>query len=280
MTTLDIPKILSMKDLDREFYPVAYLPEDFFQEVELGVFSGWNELDKLLGGFRRGELTIITGDTAVGKTTFCVQLMYQFALKGYPVWINSYEMQPKVIFRKLASLALQKDMKLLAFSPDDRRACQAHFEKYPCCLPRESTETNVEALHMQLEKAKSYNIFAVLIDHLYFISSSVKRPNIHEEIQEVMHKLHQCAINYDLHLVVVAHPKQKEAGAHFISLNDLKGGSSIKQYADNVISLTRLKRSDPKDKRLQISVLKNRFFGSEGKCFLKYNAEIDGFVPF
>jgi len=36
-------------------------------------------------------------------------------------------------------------------------------------------------------------------------------------------------------------------------------------------------RFDKKDTRLRINVLKNRFHGTEGELFLKYNRDYDGF---
>jgi len=197
----------SLQRFEREFLPISYVPDAYFKEIALGAFTGWTSLDEMVGGFRKGELTVITGDTAVGKTTFSLQLLYNLACKNHPIWINSYEMAPKVIFRKLASFALKKLMKYESFSSEEQKVIFEHFEKNRCFLNQALSGADMTTLHAQLERAAYFRIFAVLLDHLDFLTPAIHRPNRHEEIQEIMHGLHLLAMKFDVHIFVIVHPK-------------------------------------------------------------------------
>jgi replicative DNA helicase len=60
-----------------------------------------------------------------------------------------------------------------------------------------------------------------------------------------------------------------------LTMDDLKGSSSIKQYADNILILTRMSRLEASDDTTEISVAKNRLLGIEGTCRLRYDVETD-----
>lgn len=63
-------------------------PDDFFEkllqrhETPLTTKTGWPSFDDLLGGIRPNELTIITGETGSGKTTWGVNLCYRLLTQG------------------------------------------------------------------------------------------------------------------------------------------------------------------------------------------------------
>ena len=59
-----------------------------------GSSTGWTEFDNLLGGLRPNELTILTGETGSGKTTWAVNLGYRLSKDNHPVLIASFEMKP------------------------------------------------------------------------------------------------------------------------------------------------------------------------------------------
>jgi DNA primase len=64
-------------------------PDNFFDEIrELhsgdseskGLPTGWQDFDNLLQGIRPTELTVLTGETASGKSTFAANLAYHLAI--------------------------------------------------------------------------------------------------------------------------------------------------------------------------------------------------------
>ena len=57
-----------------------------------------------LGGLRSNELTILTGETASGKTTWAANLGYQLSQENHPVLIASFEMKPLTILKKMIQM--------------------------------------------------------------------------------------------------------------------------------------------------------------------------------
>ena len=75
-----------------------------------------------------------------------------------------------------------------------------------------------------------------MFDHLDYIKSADLKIPKHERIEEIVLQLHEMAQDFGVHLFLVCHPVQKRSG-EALTMNDLKGSASIKQYADNVFIL-------------------------------------------
>lgn len=69
-----------------------------------GIPFAWPYLSLLTGGKQAGELTIIAGEPAIGKTWFVNQDALETAINGFPVYIWSGEMNRKQITRRFYQL--------------------------------------------------------------------------------------------------------------------------------------------------------------------------------
>ena len=238
---------------------------DYYDPVDLGVKFGVEKLDAILGGMRKGEVTVLCGDTGSGKTSFALYLMKMLAEKGKGVWINSFEMNPKTIHRKMASLILKKKMKFDAFSDEDRKSCKDYYDVYKVFLNISNSNVRLAQLRNLFEQASYvYNIDYVLLDHLDYLYESDGK-NTSEAITEAMRCIHELAMEL---------PEGQEVG-----MSDLKGSSGIKQYADNVVIITRMDRLDPLDLlRVKIRVCKNRLCGFERFFYMRYVPEFDSYA--
>jgi len=72
------------------------------------VSTGWQTLDRLLGGLRPGELTTLTGETGQGKSTWVCNLAFNRMKEGDLVWISSFESKPPPVLAKFASMHLER----------------------------------------------------------------------------------------------------------------------------------------------------------------------------
>ncbi len=66
-----------------------------------GVPTGFPSLDRMLMGFREGQLIIIGARPAVGKTSFALNLALNAAAAGYTVGFFSLEMSGKEVAQRL-----------------------------------------------------------------------------------------------------------------------------------------------------------------------------------
>ena len=264
---------------DKAIIPILDLPRHYREEIDRGISTGWKCLDKYLQGIRKGELTVITADTGVGKTTFCTQLIVNAALQGIPVWINSWEMKPESIMRKIASIILRRPMKMQNFTGQDNIKLDAWLALHPVYINPQTIGTDIDSLAQQLKTAKDLGIEIVMLDHLDYLVKNTKE-KLHEAIDDTVRRLHELAFDLSIHLLLICHPRQSATSTDEIGMHMLKGSSSIKQYADNIIILHRCSRTDAQadPSKVKIKIAKNRQFGCEGVTYLFYQAEWDGFL--
>jgi len=255
------------------------LPESFYEAIDLGISSGWKKLDDILGGVRTGEVTVISADTGSGKSTFCINFFKNLADQGKGIWLNSYEMSPEMVNRKLASIVLKTRLKNRAFTEEEKKTYFDYLKKHRCYLNIQNSKVDIEVLRKQFELASLvYDVKYILVDHLDYIYSNGKKKTSLENIDESVREIHALAMEFKVGVVLVVHPTKVPEGKE-ITMADLKGSSAIKQYADNIIIVTRMDRLDAYDLlRVQVRVFKNRLQGIERSFFLRYVPEIDGYT--
>lgn len=258
--------------------PLEDLPQAYRFELDRGFTTGWRSLDRYMQGVRRGEVTVITADTGVGKTTFATQLCVNAAMQGRPVWINSWEMKPAIIMRKIASIVLRKSMKLQNFTERDNEQFNFWCSRYHIYINPNTIGTTLASLSKQLAHAKTLGVELVMLDHLDYLVNH-KKEKIHEAIDETVKILHELAFFHSLHIILICHPRQAFNAADEVGIHSLKGSASIKQYADNILILHRCSRSDKQadPSKTKIHIAKNRMFGIEGYTYLFYQPW-DGYV--
>lgn len=247
------------------------LPQEYRLAIDKGYSTGWRCLDRYLQGIRRGELTVVTADTGAGKTTFATQLLLNVASQGAPAWVNSWEMRPAVTLRKIASVALRRPMKLLDFTAEDNAAFDAWAASHAIYVNQDTIGATIDTLSDSLVKAKDLGVEVVMLDHLDYLVN-YNRDKLHEAIDATVKRLHELAFSLSMHFILICHPRQSMNATDEIGLHSIKGSSSIKQYADNILTLHRTARTntnaDPAE--LRVTVAKNRMFGTEGTAYLYY----------
>ena len=259
--------------------PLSELPKNFRKEIAKGYSTGWACLDFYMQGLRPGEVTVITADTGAGKTTFCTQLMVNCAMQGIPVWINSWEMKPETTMRKLASIILHRPMKMCNFTEHENEQFDEWACRYKIYINPNTIGTDINALANQLILAKRLGIEIVMLDHLDYLVSA-KKEKLHEAIDETVKRLHELAFSLSMHFLLIVHPRQIANSSEEVGMHSLKGSSSIKQYADNILIIHRCIRTDSQahPSKTKIRVAKNRMFGIEGVTYLFYEPMWDGYV--
>src|SRR5277367_6178971 len=262
------------------FTPVYDLPNSYRDEIDKGYTTGFANIDKYIQGIRRGELTIITADTGAGKTTFCTQLMVNLAMQSIPVWINSWEMKPAVIMRKLASIVLRRPMKYVNFNSHENEQFDEWATRYKVYINLNTIGTSIDALAKQLLAAKSLGIEIVMLDHLDYLVQVKSKEQLHEAIYETIKILHELAFSLGMHFFLICHPRQSGTGAEEVGMHSLKGSAALKQYADNIIVLHRCSRTDTtvEQNKVKVKIVKNRMFGTEGVTYLWYESAWDGYT--
>jgi twinkle protein len=258
--------------------PLCDLPHEYRREIDRGFSTGWRGVDTYIQGLRRGEVTVVTADTGAGKTTFCTQLIVNCSMQGIPCWINSWEMKPETTMRKLASIVLHRPMKICPFTDIESEQFDRWASHYKIFINQTTMGTDINSLAEQLTIAKRLGVEVVMLDHLDYLVN-MKREKVHEAIDETVKRLHELAFGLNMHFLLICHPRQSATNVEEIGMHSLKGSSSIKQYADNILVLHRSARTDPRadPNQLKVRIAKNRMFGIEGNTYLFYQPLWDGY---
>jgi twinkle protein len=202
----------------------------------------WKSLNELLGGIRLCEVSILTGETASGKTTWALNLFDEFLANDKSVIILSSEMPATKVMSKMFSMYIGQ--KIEYFTDEDLAKAIMYYSKKNLFFIDVHGEMDMKELELCLEYAKAkYNIEYVMIDHLHFLIDR-KKDNQVQAIELFMRDIVNISIKCKLHSLVIAHPSKLNNTSGVVEMNDLKGGSSIKQDAHNVMIIFRDRKKE------------------------------------
>jgi replicative DNA helicase len=256
--------------------------EAFFEEIRdlhsghsinKAIPAGWKAFDGLLGGFRSNELSILTGETGSGKTTWAANLGYRFSKAGHPVLIASFEMKPMAIIRKM--IQMDNGYPFHDLKKQELESSLKAISSLPLHFIDVYGEIGISELRNSIYYAKRrHGIKLIILDHLHFF---LKYSGDHERlaIDQALRDIKAWAMQLDIHIVLIVHPTKLTYDNKVVHLNDLKGSSSLKQIPDNVLSIWRPRGEDDLKKpqgEVILYILKCRADeGDEGKVILTFD---------
>ncbi|XP_062501467.1 twinkle mtDNA helicase-like isoform X2 [Corticium candelabrum] len=255
-------KIVSFHQL-REHLQYELLNKDHM------VGTSWKRfpsLTEILKGHRRGELTVFTGPTGSGKTTFMSELSLDLCIQGVPTLWGSFEIRNVRLARTMIN-------QLAGFSVEDQMNEYSRWAKRLELLPlyfmnfhgSQSLKSVIEAM---THAVHAYDIRHVVIDNLQFmISPELIRHDRFLYQDMVISAFRTFATSHNVHVTLVIHPRKEEDDRE-LSMSSIFGSAKASQEADNVLILHVMKGRGS-SKRIQ--VIKNRFDGSLGSFFIQFD---------
>ena len=255
-------------------------------------------LHKALRGLRKGELTTITAESGIGKSTFTKELALNLIEQGLTVVLMAMEEQLDTSAKALVAMDMNIPLADFRENPPDKSKCQTSFDKLVAggqtfFYEDDEEEMNnnklLEALHAY---ARMGSVDFIFVDHLGIANAGTTGSGLSEakQIDIFMQKLANIIKETGVGIVLVAHVKRAtetvgDKGRE-IKLTDLRGSAAIEQYSFNVVGLERDQQSECEieKNKLRVRVLKNRSSGFTGLCdFLQYNTDtgriVDAPVP-
>ncbi|XP_075149815.1 mitochondrial DNA helicase [Haematobia irritans] len=228
-------------------------------------------LNKLLKGHRKGELTIITGPTGSGKTTFMSEYSLDLALQGVSTLWGSFEIRnarlASTLLRQFVGYSLEK--KLHEF---DHWANE--FEKYPMYFMTFHGQQPLKVVVEAIEHARYiHDINHVIIDNLQFMMgiSSTYRSDKFWEQDNIIASFRSLATKHNIHVTLVMHPR-KEREEDDLTTSSIFGSAKASQEADNVLIIQDKRLTSLKGKKY-LQIVKNRYSGDLGIMPLEFNKE-------
>lgn len=256
------------------------------------TLSGFERLDKSIGGFFAGELSVWTGKRGIGKSTILSQLLLEAIDQGHKVCAYSGELD-RAQFREWAYLqaagpehiGYREDSltgkRLPTVTPQvDKLISEWLHERFWLFDLERNTRHDPEAILGQFAYAKmrcGADVF--LVDNIMSVDFDYKRDADFNRIQsQFTQTLATFAKRQHVHVHLVVHPRKSSSGkAGEVTADDVHGSGDITNRADNVFFLTT--RAVEEQQKPMLVTLKNRDFGSKINQWLDFDKKSRRFFP-
>ncbi len=210
------------------------------------MMSGIDGLDKILDGFRRKQLIILSALSGVGKTTFALELTDR--MRKYNPLFLSYEQTADELIQGF--IERQDDVPLFF-------------------TPLKITDNSKEWIENKvIEGIAKWDSQVVFIDHLhYIIPFTTRRHDL--AVGDMVRFLKQLANKWNIVIFLISHLRKVELEKR-PTISDLKDSSAIGQECDTLIMLSREVRDGLMSNDTLLSVQKNRKKGKLGVVKLSF----------
>lgn len=243
------------------------------------ISTGIPALDRKIGGFYFGTLSIITGERGLGKSTLASQFGGHAVKQGHNVFFYSGELMDwyfqEWFDRQCAGDAyinpMVSNLGYTSYLVHADAVEQIHdWYRDRCYLYDNSIvagdEIADEGFLTTIEKAiTQYSCRVLVIDNLMTALEDDLRSDIYRQQTAFVRKLAAYARTYNVIILLIVHPRK--AGVNEFTNDDVAGSSNITNLADVVIRYAELSERDtenmaytPPDRILQVT--KNRLNGS------------------
>lgn len=255
------------------------LLDDLLEEPEevTGYGLPWNvKADKMIRGVRKGEITMLTAGTGIGKSTMIREIGYHLVME-HGLKIGSMMLEENVLrtSKGYIGLYLNKPVHLSRKGISNDQYTEAFTNtlgtgKFVMYNHFGSLD-NSAILNAIRYMAVTEKCDFILIDHISIAISGIESNNERKLIDILMTRLRQLCEELGVGLICICHLKRgdgkksaEEGGS--ISLEDLRGSQAIAQLSDTIIALERNQQaeSDVKKNLVQMRVLKCRQTGDTG----------------
>jgi len=213
--------------------------------------TGIDKLDRIIDGFREGDLVVLSAPTKHGKTSLLQTFTHGFAKKDIPVLWFSYELRKVEFLRKFG-------------------------DKIPYfVLPSSLTDNSVKWIEKRIIEAKAkYGAKVIMVDHLHFLldMDSLRRANVSLLIGGITRELKRIAIKWNVIIFLVAHTTKGDYEDKPPGAGNIRDSSFITQDSDTTLMLYRLKDKKTKlfTNEARLSVVLNRRTGEAGSIDLVF----------
>lgn len=273
--------------------------------------TGLADLDRLLGGWPLGQLSIVAGRPGMGKSALASRFVLGAASKGHAVVFFSLEMRAEQLGARMATdiaythedpiayrdilarnALSERQMRRLVAARDMLDGWPVHFDEQPGLTLAEIAAASRKAA-ARFDRA-GRKLSMIVVDHMGLVTPSSRyRGNRTNEITELTSGLAALAKEMDVALVALSQLNRAVEGRDNkrAGLSDLRDSGSIEQDASVVMFAFRpayyfeKRESDPERERermtnweqsrhkLELSIAKNRNGGTGTvDCFVDIGA--------
>ena len=254
-----------------------------------GVPTGYTELDEMLTGLHPGELVLVAGRPAMGKTSIGMNFVENAAIRaGKKAAVFSLEMPAEQLAMRMLCTEARVDMQRVRRGQIEdeewERLCDALVSIGPSAIYIDCTpgitvpEVRSKARRLQLE----HGLDLIMIDYLSLMTATGKNGSRQEEVSQISRTLKGLAMELGVPVIALQQLSRAPTGRanHRPLLSDIRESGAIEQDADVVMFIHREDYYDPDtpDKNIAELIIAKQRNGSLGTVKLGWKGEYTWFM--
>ena len=260
---------------------------------ERAIQSGFTELDKITFGWKKGELIVIGGRPAMGKTALAISLVRNIAiLNRTPIAYFSLEMSTVQFMNRFLSNVGSVEINHTEYTKKEQTLlddADKIIEDAPIFLD-DAPALSVQELRTKASRlVREHQVKLIIIDYLQLMNASgMSYSNREEEVSVITRSLKALAMELNIPIIALSQLNRREncegIDGKRPQLSNLRESRTIEQDADMICFIHRPEYyrifQDEKGNDLhgmaEIIVAKNRN-GKMGDTLLKFSSQIARF---
>ena len=246
--------IRSMKDIVRDNR------KTHFADIEKKrYYTGLDKIDNATGGLEGGDIVVIAGRPATGKSALSDQIALSMAADGLTVLIYNLEMKETQVYERLIShdsgIDFQRVRLAKNFLGDEEEKFIRSNDKLESMNIHISSNT-VSVGDIQAE-VSHMDVDCIIVDYLQLVKPNGRRESRTLEVSEIMHSLKAIAMNKNIPVIVLSQLNRNVDGRadKEPNMGDLRECGDIENDASIIILLWNI---TPDGKYKGIKLDKNR----------------------
>lgn len=233
--------------------------EAFSKEKVISVSSGYQSIDEIINGFDLGDLIVIAGRPAMGKSCLAANMALRLAKQGNPILFISLEMKADQISKRM--IACLSSIHLTKLKNNNLNS-QHEFEAFQNAITladtlpitiEDSGGLTLPKLRYQIKKfVNKTKGKVVIIDYIQLIKHKGKGQRV-DDVTEITNTLKDLAMEFNIVIIGLSQLSRavESRDDKRPILSDLRESGSIEQDASVVMFTFRpeyyLERQKPDD---------------------------------
>lgn len=274
-------KVEGIRDLDKD--PYKGLNKVDGKYIPTGIKS----IDYALNDLAPNCVTLITGRSNCGKTTFVKQIIANAIDKKNKIYWMNGENDSEMLINELYQVVIGNDNKYyneIKINKRNRKEPKPkvldelkkwHEKKLYLFNKGESRLKTIEELTNMLEMQIKFNKYdLIVIDNLMSILS-FKSAEKYEQQADFMQRICDLAKLYKTHIILVLHPNKTYKVGSDMDFEQISGSSDLYNKADNIIVVAREYNKDNIKNNINghLNIIKNRYYPELTKVDVYFQKE-------
>lgn len=279
----EINKITSREEKEKTFVQkiadaTLEIENSWKNSSDYSLYTGIYDLDSMICGLHKQELTIIGARPGVGKTTLALQIAEKIARNDKNVLFVSLEMSDNQLIQKMiARTGNVKSYRMRMGTIEDEdwtKISNAIGKLSDLKFNTNSKIRTIQKLELEARKLKNRGkLDLLIIDYIQLLKSKDKFNSREQEVADISRRLKLMSLELDIPVVALCQ-LNRNASNNEPSLSDLRESGSLEQDADNVIFLH---QENNENNIVTLKVAKQRA-GEIGKIAVMFKKDISTFI--